>query len=392
MSLNNLEYNVLKLQHQNSQLAPGKQTEHTVSASRLVTVLVLTVIITVAELVLAQLTHCISLLVLVHHNIYNSLTLIVSCVTRWKGEESLENTFGWRRMEVVGSLSSLVFLFSLCFATAIEALQTLFHNDHLDTLHHPDWIMFLLAANLVVWAVSLLSLGGYTHHQKKSVRQEHACCDQAQSGPRCCKSFALRGVRTSDLTRDLSGCLFTFLSSILVYYEVLTEKFSAYLDPVIALVYIIFLLSSCVRITRDSCLILLQTIPGNVDVSLLKKFLLTKFPGILSLHEFHMWTFTPGTLVITGHITYQDKDVYNRISGQVENFLYSQGFSKVTIQPEFPSELAELDLCNLKCRHDECLELTCCTSEPEESGETVSSPERTERTAETDSLELTALD
>ena len=42
-----------------------------------------------------------------------------------------------------------------------------------------------------------------------------------------------------------------------------------------------------------------------MDISLLKTFLLKKFPGILSLHEFHTWTFTPGTLVCTGHITYQ---------------------------------------------------------------------------------------
>ena len=170
-------------------------------------------------------------------------------------------------MEVVGSLSSLVFVFSLCFATAIEALQTLFHNDHLDTLHHPDWIIFLLAANLVVWLVALLTLGGYSHHQKKSVRLDK-CSGRGGEGKgtasKCCSgSVHLQKFSTSDLTRDLGGCIFTFISSILVYNKVLTEKFSAYLDPVIALIYIIFFISSCVNITKDSCLILLQTIPGS---------------------------------------------------------------------------------------------------------------------------------
>ena len=83
MSLNNLEYNMLMKQSS----VPGKQLEAVVPATYLVLVLTLTAMITVAELVLAQLTHCISLLVLVHQNIYNTLTLIVSCVTRWKGEE-----------------------------------------------------------------------------------------------------------------------------------------------------------------------------------------------------------------------------------------------------------------------------------------------------------------
>ena len=44
---------------------------------------------------------------------------------------------------------------------------------------------------------------------------------------------------------------------------------------------------------------------GNVEFLLLEKYLLSKFPGILSLHEFHTWTFTPGKLVLTGHIMYQ---------------------------------------------------------------------------------------
>ena len=51
--------------------------------------------------------------------------------------------------------------------------------------------------------------------------------------------------------------------------------------------------------------------PGNVEIALLKKYLLKKFPGILSLHEFHTWTFTPGTLVLTGHIMYQVTSIAN---------------------------------------------------------------------------------
>ena len=50
----------------------------------------------------------------------------------------------------------------------------------------------------------------------------------------------------------------------------------------------------------------------------------------------------------------QNKDVYNAISGQVETFLYAQGFSKVTLQPEFPSspheDRQEMEVCNLKCK------------------------------------------
>ena len=55
----------------------------------------------------------------------------------------------------------------------------------------------------------------------------------------------------------------------------------------------------------------------------------------------------------------------------MEAFLYSQGFSKVTLQPEFPSksgsaeDIQEVEVCNLKCKHDECAEITCCTEDDE---------------------------
>ena len=60
--------------------------------------------------------------------------------------------------------------------------------------------------------------------------------------------------------------------------------------------------------------------------------------------------------------------MYKNISEQVETFLYSQGFSKVTLQPEFPSsseDIEEVEGCNLKCKHEECAEITCCNEEDE---------------------------
>ena len=67
-----------------------KISEVEVPVYRLLLVLVLTLIITVVELVLAQLSHSITLLVLFHQNIYNVLTLVVSCVTRFRSRDKEE--------------------------------------------------------------------------------------------------------------------------------------------------------------------------------------------------------------------------------------------------------------------------------------------------------------
>ena len=135
-------------------------------------------------------------------------------------------------MEVVGSISSLVFLFSLCFATAIEALQTLFHNDHLDTMHHPEWIMLVSGVNILLWTVSFFCVGGYSYHQRRAVRNKQdkeKCCSNLpetlsstrDSNPKDNYPMSyVNKTRTNDITRDLSGSLFTLLTCSLVYFKV----------------------------------------------------------------------------------------------------------------------------------------------------------------------------
>ena len=68
-------------------------------------------------------------------------------------------------------------------------------------------------------------------------------------------------------------------------------------------------------------------------MTLLKQFILQKFPGILALHEVnsvsqariflivddqvHVWTLTPSDMVLTAHITYQNRHVFSEIHTQV---------------------------------------------------------------------------
>ena len=135
-------------------------------------------------------------------------------------------------MEVVGGISSLVFLFSLCFATAIEALQTVFHtgHGHLDTMHHPDYILVVTGANLGLWIVSFLTVGGFSYHQTSAVRQRRGSQHPGARNPakkrkeekeKSCSTY-YSATRVSDVLRDLQGCFFTFLTSSLVHFNVST--------------------------------------------------------------------------------------------------------------------------------------------------------------------------
>lgn len=51
------------------------------------------------------------------------------------------------------------------FTFKVEAVQTLIHIDHQDTMHHPVAVIFLGVAGLVLNGICFLLIGGYTHHQ-----------------------------------------------------------------------------------------------------------------------------------------------------------------------------------------------------------------------------------
>lgn len=345
-----------------------------ISLGKLCLVLAISAVTTAGELVLAQMTHSITLLVLVHQNIYNCITVAVSCAsTKLSVDPSLKNTFGWHRTDVVGSISSLVFLFSLCFATFVEALQTLAHTDHLDTFHHPDWILLLMAAHVGIWFFIFTIIGGYSHHQnaavrmgeRKSILKLPISTKQGNSSEPTVKEF-LAQVKLNEVARDLAGVGFVLASCLMVKYSILRSEYTAYLDPALSLVYIISLIWSSVALVKDSCLILLQTIPGNVEVSLLMRVLLAKFPDILGIHEMHVWTYTPSNLVLTAHVKYRNSGVYREIFKDVDEFFMEHGFKQVTIQPEFlesdnptPQEIAA---CSWACQGEECREKACCSS------------------------------
>ncbi|XP_023335465.1 zinc transporter 1 isoform X2 [Eurytemora carolleeae] len=371
-----VEYSTL-LHERNSK--PSRR-QKMVPLSRLVLVLILTAIMTSGELVMAQICHSITLLVLVHQNIYNCITISVACITtKLSRDKSLKNTFGWHRIEVVGSIASLVFLSSLCFATFIEAIQTIFHTDHLDTMHNPDWILLLLAVHIGVWFLAFIFLGGYTHQQNTAVRMERS----KSSGGKIkqisleteTKSFkdVLTEVQLKEIARDLQGAGFGLVTCCLVIFGILSEEYIMYIDPVIAMLYITSLIWSSSAIVKESCYILLQTIPGDVEVSLLKKVLLAKYPDILGIHEMHVWTFTPGDYVLSAHIKYRNKQAYKSLYVDVDLFFREHGFKKVTLQPEFTDSenptSDQISVCSWLCQGPDCNEKRCCKiSEPASSG------------------------
>lgn len=71
------------------------------------------------------------------------------------------------------------------------------------------------------------------------------------------------------------------------------------------------LLCECNLIVKESCLILLQTIPASIDIELFKADLLKTFDDIVSVHDLHIWQLTSSKYVSTVHILFNNPNVSN---------------------------------------------------------------------------------
>lgn len=89
----------------------------------------------------------------------------VKAKSRQQRENSLKNTFGWTRIDVLTMLVVCIFLASFCFSAVMEALQTLSHIHHQDAMHFPIPVLILGSMGIILNGFCYLLIGGYTYHQ-----------------------------------------------------------------------------------------------------------------------------------------------------------------------------------------------------------------------------------
>lgn len=65
---------------------------------------------------------------------------------------------------------------------------------------------------------------------------------------------------------------------------------------------------------KESCLILLQTIPASIDIEMFKSDLLRQFDDIVSVHDLHIWQMTSSKYVSTAHIVFHNPMVSSIIN------------------------------------------------------------------------------
>ncbi|KAG1964776.1 zinc transporter 1a [Pimephales promelas] len=133
-----------------------------------------------------------------------------------------------------------------------------------------------------------------------------------------------------------------------------------YLDPTLCIIMVCILLYTTYPLLKESALILLQTVPKQIDMHQLNSRL-RDLDGVLAVHELHIWQLAGSRIIATAHIKCQDPTSYMDVAKRIKDFFHNEGIHATTIQPEFVTMNSEsrTSLCELSCR-TQCAPKLCC--------------------------------
>lgn len=86
-----------------------------------------------------------------------------------------------------------------------------------------------------------------------------------------------------------------------------------YIDPIMSALIGLFILPRTYNLLKESVDILLEGVPKDVDFAAVEKFI-TEKPGVLSVHDLHIWTLTSGINALSGHIIMSAETKLSEIS------------------------------------------------------------------------------
>lgn len=226
----------------------------------------------VAELVGAWLSGSLALLADAGHMSSDAIGLLVALIASvWATRPATDrHTFGFRRLEVLAALVNGILLTVVAVVVAIEAVSRLTDGAP----HAPAGIPMLVVAavGLVANVAAYLVLRG---------------------GDR--RSLNLRGA-TLEVLGDLLGSIAAVIAALVL----LTTGF-AQIDAIASLVIAALIVPRAVLLLRDVARVLTESAPRDTDVALIRQHLV-ETPGVVAVHDVHVWAITSGAPVFTAHV------------------------------------------------------------------------------------------
>ncbi|HXD62954.1 MAG TPA: cation diffusion facilitator family transporter [Lacisediminihabitans sp.] len=179
------------------------------------------------------------------------------------------STFGHRRAEVLGAMINGVILVVVVIAIVVEAVQRLVEPS---VSVQGSLMLGVAIVGAVANVAALLVL---------------------RDGAR--ESINLRGAYL-EVLGDLVGSVAVAIAAVIILVTGFDRA-----DAIASLAIAALILPRALLLLRDVLRVLAQGTPKGTDVDLIRSHVLSK-QGVVSIHDVHVWSITPGSNVFSAHV------------------------------------------------------------------------------------------
>lgn len=242
---------------------------------RLLVVLAITGTVLVAELVGAWLAGSLSLLADAAHMATDAAGIVLAIGASYVAARPAgpRSTFGWHRAEILAALLNAAVLIGVCAYLAYAGIVRLADPQPVS----PVPMVVFAGAAVLASGTSLLVLR------------------RSETG-----SLNLRGAATEVLA-DLVGSVLVVVAGVVIWMTGFDRA-----DPIASLLIALLILPRSVALLRDSAVVLLEIAPKDLDLAGLQERLCA-MPGVVGVHDVHVWTITSGLPSLSAHVRVSDE-------------------------------------------------------------------------------------
>ncbi|KAG2196198.1 hypothetical protein INT47_004724 [Mucor saturninus] len=249
------------------------------------------------ELVAGYFANSLALMSDAFHLLSDVASFVVALVAIFLAEKppTKKHSFGFHRAEVIAALMSVLTIWVLTAFLVNEAIQRIKNPEVINA----KLMCMTAAVGVLVNVVLAYVLGGHHHGHSHDEEHEHGHVEN-ETGETLPHKEANINLRAAALhvLGDLLASVGVFISSIILIYK----PHLTIVDPICTFVFSILVLYTTYHLVKDSLAVLMEGVPGNIHPDLIEKSLLG-LPGVLAVHDLHVWTLSPGKYSLTAHIT-----------------------------------------------------------------------------------------
>jgi zinc transporter 1 len=281
------------------------------------------------------------------------VALVAVQVTEWK-ESPQDLTFGWTRAQLLGAFFNGAFLLALGLSILLQSIERFISLQHVE---NPKLVLIIGCVGLTLNLISAAFLHEHDHgdgHGHDHSTHTHGDVESLPANSSSTHDHHLEH-RHFTLTPSKHGMdlgilgvlihilgdainnIGVIISALIIWLTHSPARF--YADPAVSLWIALMILVSALPLTKRSGKILLQSAPLGVKIDDVKHDL-ESIPGVVSVHELHVWRLDQRKAIASAHVVVSNPDVesFMRKAKVITECLHAYGIHSATLQPELPKQ------------------------------------------------------